>query len=365
MIDDNLVVGGTFKQIDGQERLRIAAFDADDELLPWAEPAGGDVSTVVPVGSYVYVGGAFSSIGGTVRHNLVALDADGRLLPWAPNPDDTVYTLLKDGSRVAVGGAFTTIAGQPRRSLAAFDTGGTLLDWAPQVDGWVYSLLAHDDAVFAGGWFRAIGSETRNGLAAFDRADGRLLPWTADVGGLDRGSVTGVRALAVLDGALYLGGLFTSVNGVDRSSLAAVDVTDGTLLPWDPGAIGDGRPVPQGLVYTVQAGNGIVYVGGRFRTAAGDQVNTAALDAVTGAKALTLPTSTSTTQAMLLDGSTLYLQTDLLQAFDVSTGTPLPWSVRLQNRALALSLAGTRLDVGGNFSAAGLTPVSGYARFLD
>ncbi len=207
MIDDNLVVGGTFKQIDGQERLRIAAFDADDELLPRAEPAGGDVSTVVPVGGYVYVGGAFS------RHRRhrppQPRRARRRRQPAAVglNPDDTVYTLLKDGPRVAVGGAFTTIAGQPRRSLAAFDTGGTLLDRAPQVDGGVYSLLADDDAVFAGGWFRSGRQrDAQRPRRLRPRRDGRLLPWTADVGGLDRGSVTGVRALAVLDGALYLGG---------------------------------------------------------------------------------------------------------------------------------------------------------------
>lgn len=367
VIDDSLVVGGNFLQVAGQDRLRIAAFDEDDLLRSWSEPAGGLVSAVVPVGRYVYVGGTFSSIGGTIRHNLVALDGDGRLLSWAPNPDNVVYALLADGTHVAVGGAFTTIAGQPRRGLAAFDTGGSLLSWAPQVDGQVYSFLAHGDAVYAGGWFRAIDGQTRSGIAAFDRSDGRLLPFAVDVSfGRNGGSaISGVRGLGVIGDTLYLGGLFEQVNGVTRSSLAAVDLRDGSLLPWDPEAIGDGRPIPQGRIYTLLAAGGTVYVGGAFRTGAGDQVNTAALDAVNGAKAMTLPTSGFATYALLLDGSTLYLQTDVLRAIDLTTGTALPWSVRLNGRANALTLTDGRLDAAGDFTTVGTDPVSGYARFLD
>ncbi|MDW5593119.1 hypothetical protein VSS74_02135 [Conexibacter stalactiti] len=367
LADDNLVVGGSFTEIAGQARLRVAAFDGADALLPWNVAASGDVRAVAATGRHIYLGGDFHSVGGTIRHNLAALDAAGRLLPWAPDPDNTVQALERDGSRLAAGGFFTTVAGQPRRGLAAFDTSsGSLLSWAPSVDGYVYSLLAHDGRLYTGGWFRAIDGQPRSGLATFDLADGRLTPWSVDVS-FGRGGgapITGVRALAVLDGALYLGGLFEEVDGVRRWSLAAVDVDDGSLLPWDPEAIGDGRPIPQGRIYTLQAGGGSVYVGGRFTTGAGDQANAAALDAVTGARSGTLPSSAFSTNVMLLDGSTLYLATESLRAIDLTTGLTT-WDVSPYSEVHALSLAGTRLDVGGSFASIGLSPTSGYARFPD
>ncbi len=366
VVDGNLVAGGDFKQIAGQERLRIAAFDATDALLGWNAPASDTVTTIVPLGRVVYVAGDFSSIGGAIRHNLLALDGDGRLLPWAPNPDDIVYALLADGSRLVAGGAFSTVAGEPRRRLAAFGTDGVLLSWSPQVDGQVYSLLAHGDAVYAGGWFRAVDAQTRRALAAFDRTDGRLLPFAVDVN-LGRGGgslIHGVRGLGAIGDTLYFGGLFEGVNGSARSSLAAVSLRDGSLLPWNPVAGGYGDPIPQGEVFSIQTGGGVVYVGGAFITGARDQTGVAALDPVTGDKALTLPV-TGRTWALLLDGSTLYVQTDALRAVDLSTATLLPWSVSLNGTVRALSLAGRRLDVGGDFDRIGTEPTSGYARFLD
>ncbi|HST41694.1 MAG TPA: PQQ-binding-like beta-propeller repeat protein, partial [Conexibacter sp.] len=366
LVDGNLVVGGGFNEIAGQTRLRIAAFDGSDALSPWSVAASGPVQAIAETGSYTYVGGDFHSVGGTIRHNLAALDGGGNLLPWAPDPDDTVHALLVDGSRIAAGGLFTTAAGQPRRGLAAFDTtSGALLSWAPSVDGDVHSLLAHGGSLYVGGWFSSVDGQPRSGLAAFDLGDGRLTSYTVDVGfGPISSPLSGVRSMAVLGGSLYLGGLFTAVNGTTRWSLAAVDATSGALLPWNPEAIGDGRPVPQGRISTLQAGGGTVYVGGAFRTGAGDQTNAAALDAVTGARSATLPSSTFPTTAMLLDGSTLYLDNDTLKALDLTTGLP-SWEVQPYGDVFALSLAGTRLDAGGGFNSIGLAPTSGYARFDD
>ena len=69
-----------------------------------------------------------------------------------------------------------------------------------------------------------------------------------------------VRALAVTNDTIYAGGMFTSVNGVPRSRLAAVDAAGGLVGNWDPVAN------DQVTAMAVAPDGGRVVVGGRFTT---------------------------------------------------------------------------------------------------
>src|SRR5438105_7361901 len=55
---------------------------------------------------------------------------------------------------------------------------------------------------------------------------------------------------------LFLGGNFTSIGGIARTNLAAVDATTGAVLPWAPTA--------NGPVYAIDKYTTSVYVGGNF-----------------------------------------------------------------------------------------------------
>jgi hypothetical protein len=79
-----------------------------------------------------------------------------------------------------------------------------------------------------------------------------------------------VRAIAYANGIVYIGGQFTSLRPaaappgsgeVARSRLAALDVTTGALLPWNPGA--------DGTVWSLDVAGGVVYIGGAFANVAG------------------------------------------------------------------------------------------------
>src|SRR5581483_8291754 len=92
-----------------------------------------------------------------------------------------------------------------------------------------------------------------------------------------------VQAVGILDDVVYLGGHFdnvcvTNVNGVQgtcvdgsmpRVKLAAVDASNGTLLPWDPHANG----IHGVLALATSAGTGMVPgavgAGGEFTTLGG------------------------------------------------------------------------------------------------
>lgn len=98
----------------------------------------------------------------------------------------------------------------------------------------------------------ALGSRRsvkRSNVAAFSTTTGEPLKWHPRVSGT-------VYSIAVSGSRVYLGGAFTSVDGVVRDRLAAV-TTAGRLTAWDPHA--------DSTVNVVRIGpNGNVFAGGRF-----------------------------------------------------------------------------------------------------
>ena len=131
-----------------------------------------------------------------------------------------------------------------------------------------------------------------------------------------------VDAIAISGNVAYLGGAFTKMRPagnpagsgeVARNHLAAVDLTTGKLLPWNPGANNDVRAL------TVSPDGSTVYAGGLFTTLGGSKRNR--LGSVTSGGALTT------------------------------------WNPNANNEVRALAIAGTRLYVGGRF-----TTIAGASR---
>lgn len=81
-----------------------------------------------------------------------------------------------------------------------------------------------------------------------------------------------VDAIGILDSTLYFGGYFTTVNGVARRNLAAVDTATGNLIThWNPNAIS--------IVYSIAISGATIYVGGTFSNIGGvTRYNFAAID---------------------------------------------------------------------------------------
>ncbi len=143
-------------------------------------------------------------------------------------------------------------------------TADALPTW--QADGTVWAMASSGRLVFAGGDFTqlrapgkavgAAGSVTRTDLAVLDGATGKPTSCTLNV---SRGSETAyVRALAVSpNGAtLYVGGIFSTIKGVERKNVAAVDIASCTVLPFNPR--------PTSFVYAITATSNKVYLGGAF-----------------------------------------------------------------------------------------------------
>jgi hypothetical protein len=194
---------------------------------------------------------------------------------WGTN--GTVYVTLVAGDRLYLGGTFSSLVSPDgstklsRKNLAALDAAtGVPLDWHADTNGIVRAIVTDGTRVFVGGGFTTVNGVSRGRLAALDPVTGAADPtWTADADGV-------VRALALRDTSLYAGGAFLSVGGAPRSRLAAISTLDATVSAWSA----DADALVTSLTLTTDA----VIAGGSFKAIRGDasQEGVARLDPATG-----------------------------------------------------------------------------------
>ena len=128
-----------------------------------------------------------------------------------------------------------------------------------QTNGRVSAVVISGTTAYIGGQFTSVrpagaaagtGEVTRNHAAAINLTNGAVLPWNPNV------SAT-VAALYVNGGTVYLGGAFGKVGGKSRKDLAAVNATTGALITGFKSTINAG-------VRGISMSNGQLYVGGTF-----------------------------------------------------------------------------------------------------
>ena len=225
---DSIYVAGTFLNVGGQPRQRIARLDGTGAATSWNPGANAEVSALALGPARVYAGGSFTAIGGQSRNRIAALDPPtGAALSWNPNVSNTVKAIRVDGSNVYLGGAFTVISGTTRNRIALVSTSGVLSSWNPNADADVVAIAVSGSTVYAGGSFLNIGGAARTGAAALDAVSGLATAWNP-------GFSSSVSGLAVDGPRLYVAGSFTG----PRNGLAAYDIPGGSLTAWDPNCNG-------------------------------------------------------------------------------------------------------------------------------
>lgn len=338
-----LYVGGAFDSIAGTARSSIAAVDlVTGEATGWDPGCNGAVLALARSGPRIFAGGFFELIGAEHRDRIAALDVQtGRVTDWNPGADDVVRAMTIDGSRLYVGGSFKRLAGVKRRRLAAFDTAtGAVLDWHPDADASVRAIAVAGSSVYAGGTFTRIGGLERERIAEIDATSAAATAWNP-------GADSTVRALAVGDGCVYAGGSFTRAGGAPRGRIAALDRATGAATAWNADVGG----VPHPDVYALLASGTRVLAAGDFATIAGTaQAHLAALDVADGS---VLPWGSGldfTCYALATDGVTVYAAGSSVRALDAATGTPDSWRL-FANPVQSLAVDGSTVYLGGGFRA--------------
>ncbi|MBC7632322.1 PKD domain-containing protein [Aeromicrobium sp.] len=175
------------------------------------------------------------------------------------------------GNTVYVVGSFTNArpAGSAagvntvtRNNMLAYNltTGELLTGFAPSFNAEVRSVAASPDGsrIYVGGAFTSVSGLNRYRVAALNPTTGAVI---ANFAPVVNSTVKSVTATAT---GVYFGGQFSSVGGSARTKLAAVNANTGALLPWSPS-------ITDGIVQAVTAspdGTKIV-AGGSFTFANG------------------------------------------------------------------------------------------------
>jgi hypothetical protein len=363
---NTLYAGGRFEHIGGAARYKLGAVDLttgaatafDAGMTKIAPGTWPYVHALAATPAAVYVGGFFFTIGGQSRPRVAALDpATGLATSWNSNCDGTVFRFVPVGGTVFAGGNFLHIGGQARSAIAELDAvTGDATSWSPSsIHGFAYDIAVTATQVYACGSFDYAGIAGRGDGAAFDRATAALLPFDPASGGV-------VHSIALDGSTVYLAGDFPDVGGQPRNGLAAVEATTGALKPWAPDV--------NRLCCTSVAGsqaiavaNGVVFAGGSFTSVGGvARTNVAALDLGTGHPTSWAPFVNNSVNDMTTDGTWLYLggyfgnvggsPSAYLGRVSVTSGAwDATWAPTPGSVVTCLARAGNTLYVGGYFSS--------------
>jgi hypothetical protein len=102
----------------------------------------------------------------------------------------------------------------------------SLLAGMPSPDGPVYSILKIDSMVYIGGFFSNVNGIPRSSIASFNATTGVLSSWNPSL------TNYGVTSLTHIGNKLIAGGSFTGVNGQTRYGICIFDLTTGNPDPW-------------------------------------------------------------------------------------------------------------------------------------
>jgi hypothetical protein len=239
----------------------VAALDSSGSLVSgWDPSATGSVRDLVAVGSDLFLAGTFGKVDGKARGGLAKVDASsGAVSSWkviAKGGKPRAIFPAPNGNDLIIAGSFSTLAGQPRAFLGSATLGsGDVTSWTPPAacdtcD--IFDVVASGNDVYG-----AVGG-----------GGGRAVSWSAATGGIQWTvrSDGNAQAVAVIGGTVYVGGHFgPTFAGQQRSQLAAVNASNGQVLPWAPDLGTAYFPGVWALVATPDN----LLVGGGFRSVAG------------------------------------------------------------------------------------------------
>jgi PKD repeat protein len=277
VIGDTVYVGGNFQNArpagagKGEKVVARSNFLAYDlktgALLDYAPSFNGQIRSlaVSPDGKRLYAGGSFTQVNGVARYRLAAFDVPTGTLDtgFQPEINATVNDVSASDTGVYVAGALTTVGKQARPNFAAVDVRtGAVLPWAPQPKAggnvsWTTgkSILVAPDSkkvIVSGTFWTMNGSSAPGrGMAALDATTAAILPWKVN-STLKNGTT---EASSFMD--LTSDG--TSVYGAGFQNGAGDGLFEGTFkASWADGSL-EWMTNCHGDSYSIAASQGAVY----------------------------------------------------------------------------------------------------------
>ena len=240
--NDQILVGGSF----GSPSRGVAILDAsngsfDNSFKVSSMSIAGGVYTPLKLqGGKFFIGGSFTDVNGTARNGVARLLSNG-WLEGGRGANGAINTITSlTAGQIAVAGDFTAFRGAPRNRVARVTSTGVLdetLNPGVGANGSVLAMVkdANGKYIIAGNFTQYDG--TNRARIARINSNGTL-DGTFDPG---TGANAIIRTLVLqADGAILIGGDFTSYDGTVRGHVARIE-TDGDVDPtFNPGTGADG-----------------------------------------------------------------------------------------------------------------------------
>lgn len=287
------IIGGMFEYKGIKHVVHIKANGEVDTLINLRFNGFNDliVNTLVLKGTTLYIGGSFSRVNEFTRNNLLAIDViTGKILDWNPNSSGPIYSMLLDSNSMYVGGNFSTMGYKTNPNFARIDinTGALLPSLAMSAP--VNSMVKSNDKLYVGGNFENQGLYTGS-LA--------LMSSKSDVPNFNFSTLTGKVNCVISDkkGGWYVGGDFKNQNIQNLIHILPNNRID-SLFNTEPG----------GEIKTLSLYKDALYAGGNFSFIGGIQSPYfVKLDLITGKAIPTNIDVDGPVNAIAFSGDTLYV----------------------------------------------------------
>ena len=265
--DGKILLGGDFSSINGVRRRSIARLNRDltlDTSFDAEDGPGKEIRTLIYNHGKIVAGGSFARFNGVKASRIVQLDSSGHVdasFAAAEGPNGRIWgAAAQADGLILIGGEFKKVGAKKQEHLARLNSLGQVDPYfLPRLDSLVYVVAIQPDRrILIGGAFRHVNGSSHRAFARLN-PDGSLDHTFAPA--IEGNSSPAIEAIALQsDGKIVIGGVFTSVNGVNQNHLARLN-RDGTLdRSFAPNLSGV-------VVRAVAAGrDGRVLAGGYFDT---------------------------------------------------------------------------------------------------
>jgi uncharacterized delta-60 repeat protein len=268
--DGHIAIGGAFSNYNGQAFNRVVRLTTNGLPDPFfTQPLSFDSAInglVSQADGKILVGGAFKVPASGVARIRVNGTLDLQFDPSTGADGPVNAVALQSDGKVLIGGGFTNVAGFPRPRLARLGTNGILDVTLPAItitNGNIFALApAPGGKIVIGGSFRYVNGFPRSGIARLN-GDGSL-DLTFNPGTGVTGTVYTVSVIT--NGSVFMGGDFTSVDGVSCRRYALLRENGSVETQFDA-SVGADNTVFASVITPDQQ----VIIGGDFTTVGGQQ----------------------------------------------------------------------------------------------
>lgn len=259
----SLYVCGKFTRINGITRNNVGSVTLSEGTITAFNPdANNNVYTIAINKGVVYMGGIFTTLQGKNRNFAGAITIANNITSWAPDANGAVNKIIlnNNGTSIFLGGEFTRLKEKVYSFLAKVNTtNGNAYAWTPKPDNSIFSMILNGNLLYVKGLFSNINGVNRHYLAAIDTSANKPTSFKADIDGNNFYSQE-FNALSIAGGKLYVGGEFSNIKDSLRTNIARINLATGLVDQWNSGNTIN----PNNLVYAVHADANGVFLGGGF-----------------------------------------------------------------------------------------------------